>query len=84
VAARRHARQPALCGRWPAAGIKQALAMIDTEAIDVAVLDVNRNGQLTFRNASNEVRSDKYFAPKASHFLHRKRKPRLRPVLVML
>jgi CheY-like chemotaxis protein len=32
----------------PAASVKQALAMIDTEAIDVAVLDVNLNGQLSY------------------------------------
>jgi CheY-like chemotaxis protein len=32
----------------PAASIKQALAMLDTEAIDVAVLDVNLNGQLSY------------------------------------
>jgi CheY-like chemotaxis protein len=32
----------------PAAGVNQALAMIDAEAIDVAVLDVNLNGQLSY------------------------------------
>ena len=32
----------------PAASVKQALAMIDAEAIDVAVLDVNLNGQLSY------------------------------------
>jgi CheY-like chemotaxis protein len=32
----------------PASSVNQALAMIDTEAIDVAVLDVNLNGQLSY------------------------------------
>ena len=32
----------------PAARINQALAMIDAEAIDVAVLDVNLNGQMSY------------------------------------
>jgi len=32
----------------PAVSVKQALAMIDAEAIDVAVLDVNLNGQLSY------------------------------------
>ena len=32
----------------PAASINQALAMIDTEAIDAAVLDVNLNGQMSY------------------------------------
>src|ERR1700681_578570 len=32
----------------PAASIDQALAMIDAEAIDVAVLDVNLNGQMSY------------------------------------
>jgi CheY-like chemotaxis protein len=32
----------------PAASVNQALAMIDTEAIDVAVLDVNLNGQMSY------------------------------------
>jgi Response regulator containing CheY-like receiver, AAA-type ATPase, and DNA-binding domains len=32
----------------PAASVKQALAMIDAEAIEVAVLDVNLNGQLSY------------------------------------
>jgi CheY-like chemotaxis protein len=32
----------------PAASVKQALAMIDAEAIDVAVLDVNLNGQMSY------------------------------------
>jgi DNA-binding NtrC family response regulator len=32
----------------PAASVDQALAMIDTEAIDVAVLDVNLNGQMSY------------------------------------
>ena len=32
----------------PAASIHQALAMIDTEAIDAAVLDVNLNGQMSY------------------------------------
>jgi len=31
----------------PAASVNQALAMIDAEAIDVAVLDVNLNGQMS-------------------------------------
>jgi DNA-binding NtrC family response regulator len=32
----------------PAARINRALAMIDAEAIDVAVLDVNLNGQMSY------------------------------------
>ena len=32
----------------PAASVKRALAMIDAEAIEVAVLDVNLNGQLSY------------------------------------
>jgi CheY-like chemotaxis protein len=32
----------------PAARVNQALAMIDAEAIDVAVLDVNLNGQMSY------------------------------------
>lgn len=32
----------------PAARVDQALAIVDTEAIDVAVLDVNLNGQKSF------------------------------------
>ena len=32
----------------PAASVKQALAMIDAEAIDAAVLDVNLNGQMSY------------------------------------
>lgn len=32
----------------PAASINQALAMIETEAIDVAVLDVNLNGEMSY------------------------------------
>jgi DNA-binding NtrC family response regulator len=32
----------------PAASVNQALAMIDAEAIDAAVLDVNLNGQLSY------------------------------------
>ena len=32
----------------PAAGVNQALAMIDAEAIDAAVLDVNLNGQMSY------------------------------------
>jgi DNA-binding NtrC family response regulator len=32
----------------PAASINQALAMIDAEAIDAAVLDVNLNGQMSY------------------------------------
>ena len=32
----------------PAARIDQALAMIDAEAIDLAVLDVNLNGQMSY------------------------------------
>jgi DNA-binding response OmpR family regulator len=32
----------------PAAGVNQALAMIDPEAINAAVLDVNLNGQLSY------------------------------------
>jgi CheY-like chemotaxis protein len=32
----------------PAASVNQALAMIDTEAIDAAVLDVNLNGQMSY------------------------------------
>jgi len=32
----------------PASSVNQALAMIDAEAIDAAVLDVNLNGQLSY------------------------------------
>ena len=32
----------------PAASVKQALAMIEAEAIDVAVLDVNLNGEMSY------------------------------------
>jgi CheY-like chemotaxis protein len=32
----------------PASSVKQALAMIDAEAIDAAVLDVNLNGQMSY------------------------------------
>ena len=32
----------------PAASVDQALAMIDAEAIDVALLDVNLNGQMSY------------------------------------
>jgi CheY-like chemotaxis protein len=32
----------------PAARVDQALAMLDTEAIDAAILDVNLNGQKSF------------------------------------
>ena len=32
----------------PASNVNQALAMIDAEAIDVAVLDVNLNGQMSY------------------------------------
>jgi CheY-like chemotaxis protein len=32
----------------PAARINQALAMVETETIDVAVLDVNLNGQMSY------------------------------------
>jgi len=32
----------------PASSVKQALAMIDAEAIDAVVLDVNLNGQLSY------------------------------------
>jgi CheY-like chemotaxis protein len=32
----------------PATSVNQALAMIDAEAIDVAVLDVNLNGQMSY------------------------------------
>jgi CheY-like chemotaxis protein len=32
----------------PAAGVKEALAMIDAKAIDVAVLDVNLNGEMSY------------------------------------
>src|SRR5664280_1571579 len=32
----------------PAGNVNQALAMIEAEAIDVAVLDVNLNGQLSY------------------------------------
>ena len=32
----------------PASSVEQALAMIDAEAIDVAVLDVNLNGQMSY------------------------------------
>ena len=32
----------------PAAGVNQALAMIEAEAIDVAVLDVNLNGEMSY------------------------------------
>ena len=32
----------------PASSVTQALAMIDTEAIDAAVLDVNLNGQMSY------------------------------------
>ena len=32
----------------PAANVKQALAMIDTAAIEVAVLDVNLNGEMSY------------------------------------
>jgi CheY-like chemotaxis protein len=32
----------------PAARVNQALAMIDAEAIDVAVLDINLNGQMSY------------------------------------
>src|SRR5512140_2089704 len=32
----------------PAGSVKQALAMIDAEAIDVAVLDVNLNGEMSY------------------------------------
>jgi CheY-like chemotaxis protein len=32
----------------PASSVNQALAMIDAEAIDVAVLDVNLNGQMSY------------------------------------
>ena len=32
----------------PAASVNQALTMIETEAIDVAVLDVNLNGEMSY------------------------------------
>ncbi len=32
----------------PAASVNQALAMIEAEAIDVAVLDVNLNGEMSY------------------------------------
>jgi DNA-binding NtrC family response regulator len=32
----------------PASSVNQALAMIDAEAIDVAMLDVNLNGQMSY------------------------------------
>jgi DNA-binding NtrC family response regulator len=32
----------------PAGSVKQALAMIEAEAIDVAVLDVNLNGEMSY------------------------------------
>ena len=32
----------------PAAGVKEALAMIDAKVIDVAVLDVNLNGEMSY------------------------------------
>ena len=32
----------------PATSVNQALAMIDAEAIDAAVLDVNLNGQMSY------------------------------------
>jgi CheY-like chemotaxis protein len=32
----------------PAAGVKEALAMIEAKAIDVAVLDVNLNGEMSY------------------------------------
>jgi len=32
----------------PAASVKEAFAMIDAEAIDVAVLDVNLNGEMSY------------------------------------
>ena len=32
----------------PASSVNQALAMIDAEAIDAAVLDVNLNGQMSY------------------------------------
>ncbi len=32
----------------PAGGVKDALAMIDANAIDVAVLDVNLNGEMSY------------------------------------
>ena len=32
----------------PAARVNQALAMLDAEAIDAAVLDVNLNGQMSY------------------------------------
>jgi len=32
----------------PASSVNQALSMIDTEAIDAAVLDINLNGQMSY------------------------------------
>jgi CheY-like chemotaxis protein len=42
----------------PAAGIEQALAMIDSEAVDVALLDVNLNGQMSYPVADALVARD--------------------------
>src|ERR1700688_2424193 len=39
----------------PAASINQALAMIETEAIDVPVLDVNLNGEMSYPIADTLV-----------------------------
>jgi DNA-binding LytR/AlgR family response regulator len=40
--------EPRLSSDWPAGSVKQALAMIEVEAIDVAVLDVNLNGEMSY------------------------------------
>lgn len=42
----------------PAASINQALAMSETEAIDVAVLDVNLNGEMSYPIADMLVARD--------------------------
>lgn len=42
----------------PAASVKEALAMIDAEAIDVAVLDVNLNGEMSYPIADALIARD--------------------------
>jgi DNA-binding NtrC family response regulator len=48
MAAERYACRFRLQCRCPAADVNQALAMIDAESIDVAVLDVNLRGQMSY------------------------------------
>lgn len=54
----------------PAARVEQALAMVDAETIDLAVLDVNLNGQKSFPVADALVARDVPFVFSTGYDIH--------------